>query len=358
LRTPARRRFAAVLLPAAALLLASCGGGGSDKDAQDLLDRAFKQEIESADLKIDAELQLKGSQALDRPVRVQASGPFRGSDGKLPEVDLGLRINAGGGGQTVSTGFLSTGDRVFVKFQDVFYEQPRSEVERANKSLQERRGQRSSLKSLGLDPRSWLEEAKVDGETKVAGVETTHVTGKLDVAQVVRDFNEFVKRSGSAIGGATGQTPPRPLSDKDVDKVTEVVEDPSFDVYVGKEDDIVRRVSGRLNVEVPEEDRDSVGGIEGGSLEFSVEFADVNGDQKIEAPANARPLSDLTKSLGAGALGVLGGGSGGSSSPNGAPTPPSGNRQDAEKFKRYADCLDKARPEDTAALQRCAELLR
>jgi hypothetical protein len=86
----------------------------------------------------------------------------------------------------------------------------------------------------------------------------------------------------------------------------------------------------------------------------------VNGDQEIEAPAKARPLSDLTDSLGAG--GLPGGLGGGGEEPQ-APGPPdmpsggSGGTDDPEAFRRYAECLDRARPEDTEELQRCAELL-
>jgi hypothetical protein len=62
----------------------------------------------------------------------------------------------------------------------------------------------------------------------------------------------------------------------------------------------------------------------------------VNGNQRIEAPSNARPLSDLTTSLGTGALGGISGGS-------------------ASSYKR---CLDKANSSDRQALQKCASLLK
>jgi len=135
------------------------------------------------------------------------------------------------------------------------------------------------------------------------------------------------------------------------------VRDPTFHVYVGKEDDIIRRVAGKVEFQVPEENRQSLGGIESGSIEFEVELAKVNGDQQIEAPANPRPLSALTESLGGtpGIDGVVGGGGGGSLPPE--PTTTDGTSPEAQDFKEYADCLDKARPEDTEALQRCAELL-
>jgi hypothetical protein len=347
-------RRALLVLLFAALALTSCGGGDDKEDAQDLLDRAFSSSIQSADLKVDASIQLKGSPGLDKPVRITAKGPFRTNDKKLPSADIELKVGTDGGGQTITTGFLSTGDRAFVKFQDIYYEQPPAQVAKANRSIAQNEGKRGSLRGLGIDPRSWLGEAKNEGEEEIAGVKTRHVSGTLDVEAVMRNLNRFVRRSGAALGDATGQTPPAPLTAEDIRQVGEVVRDPTFHVYLGKDDDIIRRVSGKIEFEVPEESREALGGIESGSIEFQVEFADVNGDQEIEAPANARPMSALTRSLGGG--GTLPGLGGGSDSST--PSVPDNATPEAEDFQKYADCLDKARPEDTDALQRCAELLQ
>jgi hypothetical protein len=355
-------RFAAGLLIPLALCLASCGGGNEQEDVQTLLDKAFSHPIHSADLRLDATLQVKGVPSLEKPVRIKASGPFKGNRDKLPSADMSLQISPGGGGQIVQTGVLSTGDRAFVKFQDVYYEQPAAQVRKANRSLREGGGRQRSLASMGLDPRSWLGRATDRGEEQVAGVDTTHLSGTLDVKTILSDLNQFVRRSGGAIGGATGQPAPKPLGSDDIDAIASVVKDPSFDVYVGKDDDTIRRLAGRLQVTVPERDQASVSGVQGGSLEFSIEFRNVNGDQKIEAPAKARPLSDLTRSLGTGALRGLGagGGSGGSSAgPERETTPPTATTgPDQQAFKEYSACLEKANPNDTAALQRCAQLLQ
>ena len=339
-----------VVLVFAALALASCGGGNDKEDVQDLLDKAFSTSIKSANLKLDASVQLKGSPGLDRPVRISATGPFRTNPRKLPSVDIELKIGTDGGGQTVTTGFLSTGDRAFVKFQDVYYEQPPAQVAQANRSIARNQGKRGSLRALGLDPRSWLAEAKDEGEEEIAGVTTRHVSGRLDVEAVMRNLNEFVRKSGKALGGATGQAPPQPLSDEDIRQVGEVVRDPVFHVYVAEEDDTIRRVAGKIEFDVPEANREALGGIQSGAIEFEVELSDVNGDQEIEPPANARPLSALTDSLGG--TGVPGLGQG-----EAAPTQPDATGPEAEDFQEYKDCLDEARPEDTEALQRCAELL-
>jgi hypothetical protein len=344
-----RRGLGGILLLSAFLLPAACGGDDTG-DVQALLDRAFARDISSADLRVDARVKVDGSGSLSRPLRIQATGPFRSNERKLPSVDLELRIGADGGGQTVQTGFLSTGDRAFVKFEDVYYEQPASEVRKANESFQRNPGREGSLRSLGLDPRSWLTDARERGEEKVAGTETVHVSGSLDVTAFLRDLNKFVERSRGAVGGATGQEVPPPLSEQNIEKAAEVVKKASFDVYAGKIDETIRRVSGRLELRVPEEDRAALGGLEGGTLEFSVEFADVNGDQKIEPPANARPFSELRRSLGSGALGGGGGV---------VPQPRSGDSgADADTFREYGECLEQAQPQDTEALQRCAQLLQ
>ena len=171
---------------------------------------------------------------------------------------------------------------------------------------------------------------------------------------MLSDLNRFVKRSGGAIGGATGQAAPQPLRRDDINAIASVVKDPTFDVYVGKDDDTIRRVAGRLQVTVPKRDQSSVGGVQSGTLEFSIEFHNVNGNQKIEAPAKARPLSDLTNSLGTGALKDLAGGGGGggsgskgSAGPEGNSTPPTATTGPSQQaFKDYSNCLEKAKAND------------
>jgi len=336
-----------------------------------LLDRAFRNSITSANLKIDAQLNLDGLKGFERPIRLEASGPYIGGGRGLPKLDIDLSLGAQGAGQSVQFGLLRTADRAFMKFGGEFYEQSRREVERANRELAARGGRRGgTLRDLGLTPRTWVVGAREEGEETVAGARVQHVSGRLDIRSVLRDLNELVRRSASLVGRAPGDAP-EPLSPQELDRIAETVRNPSFDVYVGKEDDVIRRLSAQLDVRVPEGDRAGIGGIERGAMRVSIEFSDLRGAQTVNAPPSARPLGDLTRQLGGlsalEGVGAPEGDSGQGRARPRRPAAPTGEQgtgqadpgaEGVEAFRRYSDCLDRAGPDDTKALSRCAELLR
>ncbi|MBA2792787.1 MAG: hypothetical protein H0U32_02190 [Thermoleophilaceae bacterium] len=344
-----RRAITWLLL--AVVLLSGCGGsdGGSDneeKNVEALLDRAFKASISSADLKIDAQLDVDGLAGLKGPVRLEAEGSYVAGEGTLPKLDLDVKGGAPDAGQAIEVGLLSTGDRAFVEFGGEFYEQPQADVDRANRDL--RREQGGSPSALGLDPRKWVIQARDEGEEEIAKVPADHVSARLDVKAVLDDLNGLVQRTGGA--GAKA----KPLSGEQLTRAEEIVGDPRFDVYVGKDDSIIRRMSANLEFVVPEAQQARFRGAKRGSLRISVELSDVNGDQRVRAPAEARPISDLASQLGG--LGALRG-EGGLGSPeegeNDQSDPGGGSA-----LQRYDECLDQAAPDDTAALSRCSDLLR
>ena len=350
-----RRVLRPALLLVVAFVLASCGGGGDNSESpEDLLDRAFSHGVQSADLKLDAEVDLKG--LLADPIRLEAEGPFRRNVDRLPWTDIDLMVGSGGG-QTITSGVLTTGNRAFVKFEDVYFELPAAEVRRANRAIR-RSSQRSGrpLSALGLEPRSWLLDARIESDATVGGVETRHVSGALDVESLMRNLNRAARRWSSLLGGDS--TSPAQMSRDDIRRLARAAKAASFDVYVGKHDEIIRRISGKIEFDVPEAGRAGLNGLEGGSITFSLELRDVDGDQTIEAPESARPLSELTQSLGGGGIigGLVAGGSDGSR-PGDPEDPSRPSSPEADAFRRYAECLDKARSEDTEQLQRCADLL-
>ena len=387
MRTRLRSRFAASLLvfPALALGFAACGGDDNDKNVDKILDDAFTTPIKSADVTLDTEVDVEGSDSFKGPFKVKLSGPFQDNGrAKLPSFDFA--VSAGGGGANFSGGLVSSGDNLFVNFQDQDYEvgeQIVKQVNDAGAKAQDEQGGDGSLKSLGIDPRGWVKNGKDEGSEDVAGVETTHISAELDVPKMIDDLNELVEKSGDRLGGQLGPTP-KPLTEDQKKKIEEVVGEPKFDVYVGKEDKALRRLSTDVTFEVPEGDRADVGGLEKGDVSFSIQFADVGDPVEIKAPTGARPLSQLIQQLVPGlgsqipGLGGDSGGSsggsglvppsGGSTAPDSGSTPPSSGGtppssggptpEVREKLQKFQKCVANADPSNTAARQKCLELLR
>jgi hypothetical protein len=351
-----------VLLAAIPLALAACGD--SDKDAKGLLRSAFDRPIKSADVSMDLQIKVDGVEQLKQPITVRLNGPYRSNGSKkLPSADFDLSF--AGGGQTVNAGVASTGDNAFVSFQGTDYEVGEDAVADVNRQIAQSAGQRGkrSLADLGVNPLDWVKDAKEEGDEDVAGVKTTHVSAGLDLARLLDDLNQVVDRASKLGGGPT----PQKLTDQQREQIEDVVKDPKFDVYVGKDDKTVRRLSADLDFDIPESARSRVGGAEGGSLSFSIEFANVGGQQQVKAPTRAKPIKELLDQLGGlsglgglgqGGTGTAPGGSGGSGSggtPGGTTT---GKTPDVKQFEKYSDCLKKANPNDVGALSKCAELLR
>ena len=338
-----------------ALLVAGCGGGGgSSEEARALLDKAFKSSIQSADMTLNVEAKIDGVAQLSQPITLKVAGPYQSNGkGKLPSVNWQVSIS--GGGQAFSGGVISTGENAFVNFQGTNYEVGADRVAQVNQQLAQNTGNGKTLKDYGIDPQAWVKDPSDEGDENVNGVDTTHVSAGVDVERMVSDFNKTIQQAGGAMGGSA----PQQLTSDQISKVTQVVKNPKFDIYVGKSDNRIRRLSVSVDFEIPSESRAQFQGAEGGHLEFSIDFAKVGEPQTITPPANARPISELTQQLG-GALGGLGGSgsSGSGSSGSGGSGSSGGTNPSPAQFEKYSKCLQKADPGDTGAIQKCAQLLK
>ena len=345
-----------MLLPAlvAGALLAGCGDDDTS-DVTELLDRGFQTSIGSADVTLDIEIELDGVDELQDPIEISLTGPYEsGEEDQIPSVDWDITVGAQN--QSFNASVTSTGDRAFVGFQGTDYEVSPATVEALNQQLaasRKQEGDAPELGDFGVNAREWVVDAEEEGDEEVAGVDTTHVSGKLDVTRVLEDLNTVVDEA-SKLGGQLGQQAPPALTDEQKDQIEDVVDDPSFDAYVGKDDDTLRRLSADLDFEVPEEARESAGGLEGGRVSFSIEFANIGDAQPIAAPEDARPIVELTQQL----QGLLGGALGApQTGEGGAVAPPEAPQTNSEKQKAYDECV-KTDPSDESVRAFCEVLLQ
>lgn len=336
-----------LVLACLAALLAACGGGGSG-DVKSTLDKAFSTPIRSAKIDLEVTLDLNGVKQLNGPVKLSVQGPYESGGNKtIPKADWDIAASAAG--QNFTAGFISTGDDAWVAFQGQDYEVGKAAVAQVNQQIQKAAGtKKKGLSQFGIDARNWLTNASDQGSAKVDGVDTDHVSAALDVGKFLDDVNKLVQKAGGNLGSTTPQITPAQKK-----QVEDVVKNPRFDVYVGKSDHVIRRLSADLSFNVPQNKQTQLGGLTSGTLSFSIDFTDVGQPQTINAPANAKPLSDLTSQLG-GLGGVLGGGATGSSGTTGS----SSGGPSAAALQKYSQCLQKANPSKPAELQKCASLLK
>jgi hypothetical protein len=354
------RLLLVALASVAALALTACGGGDGDSgDAKALLSEAFKNPINSAIVSLDVSAKVEGVPQLSQPISFKMNGPYesRGKN-KVPKLDWD--INVSGGGQNLTGSRVSTGDNAFIGFQGQNYEVGTEVLKQYEQQLGAQKQQgATSLKQYGIDPSTWITDAKEDGEEDVAGTATTKVTGGIDVEKMLNDVNTLIEKAGPAMG----QTSTQKLTPQQIDQFKQVVKDPKFEAFVGKDDKKLRRLTATIDFTIPENQRAQAQGASGGSVKFSIQFANVGQPATITPPTDAKPLSELQQQLGQGGLGGIGGSSGGSSGGTTAPGGSgssggsSGAAPSQEQFKEYADCLEKAQG-DSAAIQKCSALIK
>jgi hypothetical protein len=337
------------LLLSLALLVGACGGGSdeaasSSTDVNELLRQTFtgSKQVKSGNLDLTLKIEAKGGESqLDGPVSVRLTGPFQSQQGgRLPK--FGLDVAFEGAGQSIKAGATSTGEKGYLSFQGTDYVLEDQVFRQFKAGFEQARKQGSSDKqsfaSLGMDPRKWLTSPKNEGDSKVGDDDTIKITGGIDVGKLLDDVNNALgKASALGLQGA-GQVPEK-LTEAQKRQVTEAVKHPRVEIYTGKDDTILRRMVVDLGVD------DKASGTSG-TVAFDVSITDLNEDQDIAEPADAKPFSDLLGQLGA--LGLGGAGSSGSA--------PAAGGSSSEDLQKFSDCISAA-GDDVDKARKCSDLL-
>ena len=336
------------LLLALAFGAAACGGGSDEEassstDVNELLKQTFtgSKDVKSGNLDLSLKIEAQGGDSqVQGPVSISLNGPFQSQDeGKLPKFKLEAAFE--GAGQSIKAGATSTGEKGYLSFQgtdyvveDRVFEQFKAGFEQAQKQGSD---QKQSFASLGMDPRKWLTDPKNAGDSKVGDDDTIKITGGIDVSKLLDDINNALAKAAALGLGGAGQVPEK-LTEQQKREVIEAVKDPRVEIYTGKEDTILRRLVVNLGID------DKASGSSG-TVGFDVAITDLNEDQDIAEPADAKPFNDLLGQLGG--LGLGGGASSGSGS--GA----AGSSEDLEKFSQ---CVTEA-GDDVEKARKCSDLL-
>ena len=225
---------------------------------QQTLDAAFGNDVKSA--KFDAKLSFSGS---GESGSLSISGAAQ-QVGGVPEASLDVKVDAGR--RTLDAGFVATDGKAWFLKDGVGYQVPADAWKAVLASAEE--GE-STPAALPFDPADWAKDVKSEGSETLDGVETEHISAALDPAAALADISKLAEQDSGTQGAAL---PPGAL-----DQVEQALKRADFDVYVGKDDKLLRRLTADIVIAAP--------GSGAAKLSFELNLSDVNEPQTITAPA-------------------------------------------------------------------------
>lgn len=365
--------FAFVALFAVAATVAACGGdggSGSDADPEAVIGDATLEGVESGNLDLSLNVSASGKEGGDITIRV--SGPFQGADpGELPELDLTADVSGSASGKDIDFegGLVLLPNTAFVNYQGIDYKVDPTTFAFVKSALKQSQKQGGAEEDAAKGCQEAVAETELgnfvddlsnEASAEVEGVETTKVSGDLDVTGALDTVLALSEDPACANQlGAVRQLPSGSEVDEAREEVESAVKSGHADLYVG-EDHIVRRFTAELTI-APEGSGKAPESVD---LTFDLTLGGVNEPQEISAPTRTKPLGDLFLKLGVNPLELVGvlqgeteglenlfeslaegateGASGGSSSGGGTSLDP------------YMECLQDV--SSAADLQKCAAL--
>lgn len=281
----------------AALVIAACGGSSTKATGPaTLLSQTLGPglgEIHSGDLSLTIDADLRGLKALGgQPISLVASGPFSSRG-----FDLSATVTLKG--STVPVGILSTGKAIYIEFAGTYYALPAGAAGARLKSALPTSGASGAaglLSSLGIDPLSWLEDAKIVGSSPVGGVATQHLTAQVDIAKALGDAATLARRLG-------GKEASSVFSGADLSELVSAINSAKLDLYAGTRDHILRELRFAISFTVPPAAQSALDGVTAGSFTIDAQISNLNAPEAaITAPKSPQPLSGLLS----GVSGLLG----------------------------------------------------
>jgi hypothetical protein len=196
------------------------------------------------------------------------SGAFesRGPD-SMPALDVELQARTPGQ-QDLEVGFVSTSDRAWLVDGDSAYRVPQEAWDQIVEARQKGAGSQQQL-PLPVNPMNWLRDLKSEAGEDIDGVETQHLSASFDAQAAMHDLLKVAEQSGDATAGVF---PPGAE-----ERIDEFVKEASLDVYVGKDDGLLRRLTADLELAIP--------GSGQMDIDFTADLTNVDEPQRIGPPS-------------------------------------------------------------------------
>lgn len=367
-RTPPILRRAATIVASVVTtaIAAGCGGGaasggsgvGGSRAAQRLLVQTFsgRHTIRSGRLTLEVRIVPSGSSTITRPLGLSFSGPFSSAGaGKPPASNFTITVFAQGRRGVLQ--LISAGGRGYITVSGQSYRLPATSFRNLDSgfgSLATTGGGANAgsgtLSKLGIRPLDWLTDPRIVGARTVGGARTTLVRARVDATRLLRDISAILGRAGSRAVAGSGAALPQSISAATQRSIARAIGRPTFDVWTGADDHVVRRLTLTATIPVTGHTRTLLGGMSRAKLTLDFEYADLNRPQTIVAPQRLAPYSVFRSKVDT-VLTEIEGGLANATSGAGGGSPTS-----SAADQRYTRCITAAHG-DVAKMQKCASLL-
>jgi hypothetical protein len=273
-----------------AVALAACGG--SSKDPQQTLESATFEGVESAAFDGALKIESKGSQGGNVDVNLSGRAQPEGI-----EVTAKVKGTAQGMPVDLEGGLTLFDNRGFVNYRGTDYEidpsnygiaKPLFAPALAEGGAEIRACRQAAAAAIQVG--DLLDNLRDDGSAEVAGTETTKISGELDVPATLEAMVNLVE--DPACSTQFEALSPFALYKVRLlaDELAGSAEKGTVQVYVD-DDNVIRKLSAEFS-------GDPGAGREPVTVDLELALSGVNEEQKIEVPANAKPILTLLAKLG------------------------------------------------------------
>jgi hypothetical protein len=252
---------------AATLALTGCGGSGATDVLSQTADNLSK--IRSGTLT----LRLLVTPTKGQPFGFRLHGPFSlGKAGSLPVLHVAYTQIASGNSATVTV--ISDGSRAYVASagREVALDSVQTQALRqANSQV----GGKNGLESFGIG--NWFVDPKRSDGGRVGGADTDKVSAKLDVVEATNGLLSLLRQGGRDVPTIRGA---------EAKRLRDAVRSSSIEVYSGKKDHLLRRMSMRVafGLDVPRTLRAALGRVVGAHVRFELGVDRPNRPVHVSAP--------------------------------------------------------------------------
>lgn len=287
--------------------------------AQDILNQALASSGDitsgtgdfNVSVTIDADktkLPAGGEALLGQPITMSGTLAFS-DDPQAAEAT----INASIAGQTIPLGLKVIDDKVWIQFMGQWYEAPADMMGTGATGTTAKEldmaGMLQAMTAAGVDPTTWMVDLKVVGEDSIDGTPTYHLSGTIDMSKIMTDVVKLMQDKtiqgmlpsmGSGMMGTTGSSLTMPSQEELQgleSQLGAMFKNVTLDMWVTKDAYQLRQVELNASI-VPPAGQDAQG-INGIGIKATVSMAPATTALTVTPPADAKPLSELEKSLGA-----------------------------------------------------------